>query len=308
MPSDAALPQDPATLDQLRVLLAVVEAGSLSAAARRLRRAQSAVSYAISAIEQQLGVPLLARGARRVSLTPAGVEVLAQAQAICARADALRALAATLRAEAEPAVGLAVDVMYPTRALSCALQGFAARWPAVQLRLHTDALGAVSALVRRGACVIGVVGPHVDVRDLQVEHLCAVRMLSVAAPHHPLAAVPGPLRPAELAEAVQIVLSERQADEPTPDQAVLSSRTWRVHDLQTKRALLLAGLGWGNMPEHAIDEDLAAGRLCALRPAAWPSDGVPLHLALATHPDRPPGPAARWLADRLREGLSHHQS
>ena len=59
-------------------------------------------------------------------------------------------------------VGLAVDVMYPTRALSCALQGFAARWPAVQLRLHTDALGAVSALALTGnslsfTAVIGII-------------------------------------------------------------------------------------------------------------------------------------------------------
>ena len=57
----------PATpsVDQLLVLLAVVETGSFTAAARRLARATSAISYAIDTLERQLGVSLFDRGTTR---------------------------------------------------------------------------------------------------------------------------------------------------------------------------------------------------------------------------------------------------
>jgi DNA-binding transcriptional LysR family regulator len=58
---------------------------------------------------------------------------------------------------------------------------------------------------------------------------------------------------------MQIVLSERSA-EGVPDQAVLSPRTWRVADLATKRAMLLQGLGWGNVPEHLVGEGASERR------------------------------------------------
>ena len=64
------------TLDQLRVLLAVVEQGSFSAAARILNRTQSVVSYTIANLETQLGLQLFARGRRNPVLTEAGRAVL----------------------------------------------------------------------------------------------------------------------------------------------------------------------------------------------------------------------------------------
>lgn len=65
------------TLDQLKVFLAVVETGSFTAAAKRLRRAVSAISYAIATLEQQLGLELFDRqGSRTPALTEAGVAML----------------------------------------------------------------------------------------------------------------------------------------------------------------------------------------------------------------------------------------
>ncbi|MDP2316768.1 MAG: LysR family transcriptional regulator [Pseudomonadota bacterium] len=294
--------QDPATLDQLRVLVAIAETGSFSAAGRRLNRVQSAVSHAVASMEEQFGAPLFERTSRRVRLTPAGDAVLAIARGVCARADALRQLAAALNRAEEPALGVAVDVLYPGPALAAACRDFATAWPAVQLRLHTDTLGAVAGLVRDGRCAFGVVGPAADTRGLVLGHLGEVRMVPVVAASHPLAAGASPVGAERLAEEVQIVLSERDAADETPDQAVLSNRTWRVHDLHTKRLLLLEGLGWGNLPESLVAEDLGAGRLARLYPAAWPAAGIALTLSVVTRPDRAPGLAGRWLIERLEQG------
>jgi len=58
------------TFDQLQVMLAVVEEGSFSGAARRLNRAQSAITYAVQRLEEQLGVALFDRAVRPRGLPP----------------------------------------------------------------------------------------------------------------------------------------------------------------------------------------------------------------------------------------------
>ena len=63
---------DRLTLDQLRMLIAVAETGSFSAAARRLGRVQSAVSQSVQALEATLGLALFDRGERTPKLSDAG--------------------------------------------------------------------------------------------------------------------------------------------------------------------------------------------------------------------------------------------
>jgi DNA-binding transcriptional LysR family regulator len=77
------------TLDQLRLFVAIVDAGSFSAAARKLRRAQSAVSYGIGNLEKQLDVRLFERNARAPTLTPAGEALLVAARDVLRRVGEL---------------------------------------------------------------------------------------------------------------------------------------------------------------------------------------------------------------------------
>jgi hypothetical protein len=80
------------SIDQLKVFLTVVEAGSFTAAARRLNRAVSAISYTIANLEQHLGVLLFDRGQTRTpKLTEAGSAVLSKAKVVAVGVDDLRA-------------------------------------------------------------------------------------------------------------------------------------------------------------------------------------------------------------------------
>lgn len=289
---------DPFTLDQLRALLAVAEEGSFSAAGRRLRRVQSAVSTAMANLEEQLGVELWDRSTRVPTLTDRGHAVLAAARRVCAEADALRHLSAGMTAGLEARVSLCVDALFPLTSLVDLCADFAVRFPTVDLRVDTQTLSAVSARVLSGAASIGVASPLGVAPGLVRTPLSAIRMIPVAAAGHPLAAEEGPLQTAALSNHVQIVLSERE-DEGVPDQAVLSPRTWRVSDLFTKLALVRAGLGWGNLPEHAIRDDLRTGQLVELHPAAWAEGEHTLVLSIVHRADTPLGPAHTWLAGRL---------
>ncbi len=292
---------DAVTLDQLRMLVTVADQGSFSAAARRLQRVQSAVSQAMAKLESQLGVVVWSREARAPVLTADGRVVLAAARRVLHEADELARVARGISGGAEASVALCVDAVFPAEALVALGRGFVAAHPEVELRVHTETMSAVSSMVREGAVQLGVVGPAADAAGLVRHHLTTVRMVPVCAPEHPLAALRGRITSAEASRHVQVVLSERGAarDKRTPDQGVVSARSWRVVDLATKHALLVGGLGWGNMPEHVVRGDLAAERLVKLSLAAWGEDEHLLSLAAVHLPELALGPATRWLLDAM---------
>jgi DNA-binding transcriptional LysR family regulator len=286
------------TLDQMSVLLAVADTGSLAGAARRLGRAPSAISYALDNLENQLGLPLFDRvTTRHQRLTKRGEAVVAEARAVFERVDALRAKVKGLLDGLEAEVALAVDVMLPTTRLVDALQAFQHEFPTVTLRLHVEALGAITELVTRGKAIIGISSVlHSPPEGLEHVPIGGVMMLPVAALSHPLAKG-GHKRFGDLKHHVQLVLTDRSPLTAGRDFGVASSMTWRLGDLGAKHALLLAGVGWGNMPEPMVRDDIAGGRLAALDIAGWKGIEYPLQVIYRTAV--PPGPAARWLIGRF---------
>ena len=76
-------------LTQLRLFIAVAESGGFAQAARQLYTSHSTVSRAVSALEKELGVPLIVRSNRLLGLTPAGELLLHEGKALLAAADSL---------------------------------------------------------------------------------------------------------------------------------------------------------------------------------------------------------------------------
>ena len=280
------------TLDQMQVLVAVADCGGLAPAARRLGRATSAISYALDNLEAQLGISLFERvTTRRPRLTKGGEAVLADARAVLAQVDGLKARVRGLSEGLEAEVALAVDVMLPHARLVDALAAFRTRFPTVALRVHAEALGGVTQLLRAGQASLGITNTdHHDATGLEQQAAGFVRLIPVAAPDHPLARKGSREKPQD---HVQLVLTDRTPLTAGRDFGVLAGATWRLADLSTKHALLLAGLGWGNMPDFLVRDDLKARRLVALKPDG--RGGMDYRFQAVWRRDRPPGPAGRWL-------------
>jgi DNA-binding transcriptional LysR family regulator len=289
---------DPITLDQLRALVAVVEEGSFSAAARKLRRVQSAISTAMSNLENQLGVPVWDRTTKIAKLTDQGQALLAAARRVLLEVDALRRLSAGMVLGLEASVSLCVEATFPTNALVDLCARFAKEFPAVDLRVDSELMSAVSQRVLQGRATIGVTSPPGLAQGLERKPLASVQLLPVVGPRHPLASQRGPLSMARLAETVQIVLSERN-EAGVPDQGVLSLRTWRVADLHTKYALLRANLGWGSLPEHLVRGDVRSGKLVVIQPEGWTAATSLIPLFAVYRNDTTFGPAHRWVLGQL---------
>jgi len=286
------------TIDQLRLFLAVAEEGSFNRAAKKLGRGLSVVSYGISTLEGQLGVTLFDReGSRRPELTDAGRALLADARSVTDEVDALIARARGIRQGLETELSLAVDVMFPSSVLARVLHDFQAVFPTVDLRLNIEALGAVAALVFDGRADLAIAGPDIiDLPALERRSVGHVELTPVAAPGHPLAE-PREIEPGETRQHLQLVLTDRSPLTEGREFSVLSPHTWRLADLGAKHALLLEGIGWGNMPRHAIVEDLRAGRLVELKLPDAPPMQYPLHALWRK--DVRPGPASSWMLEAL---------
>jgi DNA-binding transcriptional LysR family regulator len=296
------MPLPAPSFDQLQVMLAVVEAGSFSGAARRLNRAQSAVTYAIQRLEEQLGTALFDRTSYRPALTEAGRTLLPRARLIADEMHALVDHAQGITAGLEPELTLIVDAMFPMCVLVDALRTFGARFPSVPPRIYVETLGGASELVLNGTCALGLLMSFgSEFEALQRQHLLDVTLIHVAAPSHPLSQIEGPLSREELRRHVQLVLSDRSGLTGSRDYGVLSPQTWRLADLGAKHAMLTAGLGWGGMPAHLVADDLAAGRLhrLTIQPEGGSSDIITLPVCTAYRRDRPLGPAGRWLLEHL---------
>src|SRR5947209_20365093 len=104
---------DSLTLDQIRLFLAIAGEGSFSKAAKRLNRAQSAVTYGIQKLEAQFGIPLFDRTAYRPALTEAGRALLPRARRIAEETNAFRDVARSLASRLEAELKIALDFMLP---------------------------------------------------------------------------------------------------------------------------------------------------------------------------------------------------
>ncbi|KIQ35247.1 LysR family transcriptional regulator [Variovorax paradoxus] len=297
---------DGVSLDQLRTFIAAVDEGSFSAAARRLNRVQSAVSGWVSSLEGQIGVVLFDRSGRYPKLTPEGVLLLADARNIVSGVDTMKARARLMSAGLEAELSVVVDVFFPTALVSAAAKAFVSRFPLTPLRLFVEGLGAGYQPVLDGRCSLGILAPlAVEFPSLSSESIGQVTLVTVAAPDHPLASFKRRIPKAALAKHVQLVLTDRSELSAGRDFGVKSASTWRLADLSTKHAFLRDGVGWGNMPMHMVQSDLASGALISLDVEDMLPAGFSLAMAAFHRALDPPGPAARWLVDDLKARCSH---
>jgi len=293
---------DGVSFDQLRAFIAAVDEGSFSAAARRLRRAQSAVSELVSNFEAQIGVQLFDRTERYPKLTSAGVLLVADARSVMANVNVLKARAKGISGGLEPELSAVVDVLFPIEAISESALEFRTRFPGTPLRLYVEALGGAYQPVIDGRCSLGVVGSMPDVpASMSTEPLQAVDMIMVASRDHPLAAIGGVIPRSELQKHVQLVLTDRSELTRGREFGVMSPLTWRLSDLFAKHSFLLKGLGWGGMPLHAVKRDLDDQKLKKLLIEDMPEQKLSLSMFAVYLSEQPPGPAGRWLIERLKQ-------
>jgi DNA-binding transcriptional LysR family regulator len=288
------------TLDGIEALDAIDRHGSFAAAAKSLRKAQSAVSYAIKQLEESLGVELFDRGGHRAVLTQPGRTILEEGRSLLAQARRIEALAGRLSETWEPRIEIVIDGILPMAPIMRALKRMADEGVPTQIQLKVEFLGGVHDRFERDRADIMLVKDYLR-SDALVEHaLPGVPCVLVAASSHSaaLASKTAPLALADLQAHVELTVHDSSESKRVADARMFGGpRVFYLSDFQTKKQALLLGLGFGWMPRYLIEEELASG---ALLEVAYLGGSHYEFVPVLVHPrDRPLGRAGMMLLGLL---------
>jgi DNA-binding transcriptional LysR family regulator len=298
---------DALSLDQFAVFAAVADEGSFAAAARRLNRAQSAITYAIQKLEDQSGVPLFDRSTYRPTLTEAGKALQPRIRRILADVEDYRLHARQMAMGVEDELRLAVHPYTPANFLPDVLRDFRVVFPSVQITASLQPRNAALESLQQGKSDLALLFTFASL-GRTFEHLpcTAVELVAVASPEHPLAQTQGPVGLEPLRDNMQIAVHYALASEEERQfrgYGVESTEMWRVMNFEIMHSLILGGIGWGVVPLSRVAEDLASGRLVALQIDRWKprKSAITAPLVVVQATDRPLGPAGRWLFQKFAE-------
>ncbi len=284
------------SMDQLEAFVAAAEHGSFSAAGRALRKAQSAVSTLVSNLETDLGVTLFSRAGRNPVLTPAGTRLLSEAKVILDRREHLIGVASSFEAHVETRLVVAIDELYPERALGALFADFARRFPHVELELLFPMMEDVSRMVLDGRADLGVMWrQEVLPTELAFHTIGWIPLKLVCGKDHPLANTAVDWE--ELKRHRQIMVAVR-SEGPEKQRLRTAAEVWWVESHWVILQILRQGIGWALVPDHIVAHSPVAGDL--VTPALQFDDSDwPVALELVWHKQRPSGPAAKWLRERF---------
>ncbi|MFN3371179.1 MAG: LysR family transcriptional regulator [Sphingomonadaceae bacterium] len=284
--------------------MAVADAGGLNGAARALGLSVPTVSRALRRLEGRLGAALFHRTSRRLSLTALGDEALPAARALLAEAEALEERLAEARGAPGGLVRLAAPLDFGRAHVAPLLPGFLARWPDIRIALDLD--DRRHDIVASGHDIVLRIGRLSD-SSLIARRLCAVRLLTVAAPSL-FERVARPRHPADL-EGLPVL---RYANADRPSQFAFEGpggASWTVtvdgpliaNNGGALLPALLAARGVGVLPDFLVAGHLATGAIEQVLPDWRPPD---LALWLVTPPSPLRPRRVQLLMDYLAEGFA----
>ena len=244
----------------LKAFITVAEIGSFSAAADQLHLTQPAVSKRINLLEQQLDTQLFDRIGRQVSLTEAGRTLLPLAQNIILAMRDARQQIMDLRSNVSGELRLVTSHHIGLHRLPAILRKFANNYPEVELDIQFEDSEQAYLCVLAGDYDLGIVtrSPVTDAR-ISYQSVWLDRLVFVAAADHPL----GQSESVTLEEICRHpallpdhkFLTTRVVEELFHGRGLKLQTIMSTNYLETIRALISVGYGWGVLPEIMVSED-----------------------------------------------------
>ena len=247
------------TLEQWRVLQAVVDSGGFAQAAEALHRSQSSVSYAVQKLQEQLGTRLLHIVGRKAELTEAGKALLRQSRQLLESANELENMAQMITTGWEAEIQLVVDAAYPTQELIHVLKQFEPLSQGTRVQLKEVILSATEEALQTGSAdlVITAFMPPGFLGDLLTE----IDFLVVAHPDHPLHKLGRELVARDLQQSLQVIISDSGTSQSRDVGWQGAEHRWTVTKLETAVETVRHGLGFAWLPIHMIEQQLKSGEL-----------------------------------------------
>lgn len=265
------------TYDQLLTLDSIIKYGSFKAASEVMHKTQPSLSMAIKKLEEEFGISLFNREGYRPELTEEGKSFYEKAKVAIEQFKELDKLGTEMGMGLEQEINICVDPVFPICEISPILSNFFDPYVSTSLNLTTDVLHGVIARLKNHE-VDFALGPDLELgEDIEKIKINEVNLVPVIGKSQYQSAE-GNL--GYLKTLPQIVVGSSVKEERKNVQGAISKLLWYTSDFSMKEQIIEAGLGWGRLPTHQIEDKIANKKLFILQdiPQVPPSFIVPLYL------------------------------
>ncbi|WP_394201869.1 LysR family transcriptional regulator [Shewanella waksmanii] len=290
------------TLEQWRILQAVIDHGGYAQAAAYLNRSQSSLNHAVAKLQEQLGVKLLQVVGRKAQLTEAGEVLLRRSRTLTHTISEIEQLAGNFDSGWEPTLTIAREIVYPTHYLVNALNAFESQSRGTRVTILDSVINGTKELVDQQAVDLAIVGGLPPVGHL-IEPLCEVDFTLVCHPDHPLAKHQGEVDDHTLSQHLQIVIKDTGLKNTDDIGWLKAERRWTVSNFHEALLVLQQPTGFCWIPHHLVADGLAHNTLAKLILKGGTRRRVMTSLVVPNRNQQ--GPASQLLEQLI---LEQHQS
>jgi DNA-binding transcriptional LysR family regulator len=256
------------SLEALLILDALDRHGTFAAAAARLFKTASALSYTVQKMESDLNIKLLDRSGHRATFTPTGRLMLDKGRVLLRAVSELEQQAQYVESGWESKLTISVDASVPFALLAPLIDRFYAEHQHTQLLFRHDVLAGCWEALSYGEAdiVFGAVQEPLTRSGIEYRPIGWLEYVFAVAPHHPLASMPEPLVREQIRQYRAVVVHDTSRHSTGADLRVLDEQKMlSVHDFNAKVHAQIAGLGCGYLPRYLAAPHLKNGALVERR-------------------------------------------
>jgi len=250
----------------LKLLAAVAEEESVTAASKRLHVTQSALSHQLRDAEERLGTPLFLRLGKRMALTAAGNKLLESARRILLELEQAECELRARNGKTHGLIRLSTECYTCYHWLPPLLAKFHARFPSVELSIHMEATNNPVEELLAGRLDVAIINTNSGHKSLQVAPLCNDEMMVIMSPENPLAARHS-LEPQDLARETLLLYPPRE-ESTLLNKVMLPAgvEPYRIMEIPLTEAIVemaAAGVGVAFLARWAVSPQLESGKVVA---------------------------------------------
>ncbi|KFZ37240.1 LysR family transcriptional regulator [Shewanella mangrovi] len=279
------------TLEQWRILQAVVDYGGYAQAAEQLNKSQSSLNHAVAKLQYQLGIQLLEVRGRKAYLTEQGEVLLRRSRHLTQTVTELEQLASNLEQGWEPSLVIARELVYPMELLTDALAAFLPESRGTRITVVDTVINGTNELIVNNQVDLAICG--VPPKGYIAEPLCDLEFHLVCHPDHPLASLGELEDDRELAQHLQIVIKDTGLNPSQEIGWLKAEQRWTVSNFHEAKVILAKGIGFCWVPQHLIQKEVAAGELVRLKMKGASTRRIVLTLVVPQRDNQ--GPASKLL-------------
>lgn len=261
------------SIEQYKMFIAVAEANSLRAAAKKIYKSQPTVTTAIKKMEDELNLTLFDRQSYRLKLTDQGKMIHRVALNLLASHDEVNDLATHYNQGAEPLLKIAVEASFDLSTIISQMKLMQDEHASTQVVLQQEYIsGAFESIIdERADLAFTPIDPmFFPVGEVEAKHLYTGQFINVASTGL-LERHPNLTHASQLINEYLVVIKDTGTITNNQTTGLQKGqRTWFVNNFETKSLLIQNSLGWGSLPKNQVSDLLKSGKLKQLKLADFP--------------------------------------